>query len=154
MAWPMESPGLWIVLSLALYGLACAVEQGVRLLRRLVRSLRDGAAAPLTLVVLVRNQQDQVEGFVRELSARLSRRAASDWVCFLVDLASTDETPAILERLERDREHIRVIHLPRSRLAQALDTVLMLGPEGVLLLADLQAPAPARKVLQRLEKYW
>lgn len=154
MAWLTESPGLWIVLGLACYGLACAVGHGAWLIRRLGRSVGHRNAVPLSLVVLVRNQQDQVEGFVRELSARLSRRAASDWMCFLVDLASTDETPAILERLKRDQEHIRVIRLPPPRAAQALDTLLMLSQGGVLLLADLQAPASARKVLQRLEQYW
>jgi len=153
MAWLLEFPGLWITLSLALYGLACAVEHFVMLVRRWTRAgLKKGAV--LRLVVLIRNQEEQVEGFVRELRNLLHWRAGPRWECVLVDLASTDQTTSILERLVREEVHMHLVRLPTARAGQALEAVLMLSQGGVCLLADLQAPAAGRQVLARLQEYW
>lgn len=150
MQWLTESPGLWIMLCLALYGLACAVELGVRLVRRAGR----GDPVTRNLVVLVRNQEEQVEGFVRQLAALLEGHGAHRLECFLLDMASTDQTPAILERLVRQELHMHLVRLPPAQTARALDAILMLCREGVLLLVDLQAPAVGERRLQRLETYW
>jgi|GEM_PF-2967279 len=153
MAWLLEFPGLWITLSLALYGLACAVEHLVTLVRRWARAeLRKEPA--LRLVVLVRNQEEQVEWFVRELKNLLHWRAGSGWECVLVDLASTDDTASILERLVREEVHMHLVRLPTAHAGQALEAVLMMSSDGVCLLADMQPPAVGRKVLNRLRDFW
>lgn len=150
MEWLLEFPGLWITLSLALYGLVCAVEHFVTLLRRWSRK---GKAA-LRLVVLIRNQEEQVEGFVRELRNLLLWRAGSGWECVLVDLASTDQTARILERMVREEVHMHLVRMPTAHAGQALEAVLMLSQDGVCLLADLQPPATGRNVLTRLQEFW
>lgn len=155
MIWLMDVPGLWILLILAFYGLVCAANQGVRVFRRRPGFMAAENAAPLNLVVLVRNQAEQVEGFVRNLqNLRPWARAGVEWECFLVDVDSTDETPLILERLAREEVHIHFVHLPAAQANQVLDAVLMLSRGGVCLLADFQAPASGRALLHRLENHW
>lgn len=149
MQWLSGSAGDWVLLALALYGLASAIEHGADLLR----SLRPKAEAPpLGLLILTRNQEEHVEGFVRDLMA-LVRREKLPCELLLVDLNSTDGTPAILERLARE-EHIRLMKLPSEEPGPAYEAAHFLCSGKVAMVVDLRGRVDAPSLLQTLQVLW
>lgn len=149
MQWLTGSAGDWVLLALALYGLASAIDYGVDFLRALRRK---EAAVPLGLLVLTRNQEDQIEGFVRDLLA-LVRRDGSACELLLVDLASTDGTPAILERLARE-ERIRLVRLPSDETGPAYEAAQFLCSGKVSMVVDLRGKVDAPALLHTLQSVW
>lgn len=92
MSWLLEA----VVAILAAYGVFI-VLQG---LWRLAVPRRPLGRPALSVIVVVRNQERQVEGLIREL---LAGQGAAGLVgdIVIVDLGSSDNTPAILQRLGR-----------------------------------------------------
>lgn len=95
-AWPV-----WVVWVLALAGLGLLAYGCRRLLADLARDRARGSL--ISLLLVIRNRQDVIEGVVRELAARYGWWPSDEPDCELVviDDGSTDDTPAILERLAR-----------------------------------------------------
>jgi hypothetical protein len=98
-----------MLMSLALYGLW-------QLARDVWQACFRGGlqySFPVSLLVVVRDSQEQIEGIVRSLLVE----TADDlkW-CELVviDHASEDITPAILDRLATAESRIRVVHMPAA----------------------------------------
>jgi hypothetical protein len=153
MQWLAEFPGVWVLLALALYGLVNAIFQGYRLYRW---GVRPGARYPLSLLVLVRNQEQQIEGFVRSLSALVRGRSAMLGRCelLLVDLASADDTPLILERLVQQDSYLRLVRLPAETPAIWLESALFLCRSSVTILVDLRGKVDATAVLGSLSRFW
>ncbi|HCJ10047.1 MAG TPA: hypothetical protein DHW14_02630 [Clostridiales bacterium] len=97
-AWPD-----WLVWFLALYGL-CLLAVGAWEFLRETAARRKSPAPAVSLLVVVRNEEALVEGAVRRFIARHGppgrRRPVYELV--LVDDRSTDDTPLILRKLERE----------------------------------------------------
>lgn len=68
----------------------------------------------LSVVVPVYNEADVIETLVRDLERELVP-LFGDFEAIIVDDASTDETPRILERLERDRPWLHIHRSDRNR---------------------------------------
>ncbi|HWI52384.1 MAG TPA: glycosyltransferase, partial [Symbiobacteriaceae bacterium] len=133
MQWLTGSAGDWVLLALALYGLASAIDH----IAELLRSFRlKGKKASVSLLVLTRNQEQQIEGFVRDLLAMV-RRDGNLCELVLVDLASTDDTPEILERLA-DEEPLRVMRLPSDEPGAAYEAAHFLCRGKVSMVVDLR----------------
>ncbi|HWI65842.1 MAG TPA: glycosyltransferase [Symbiobacteriaceae bacterium] len=149
MQWLSGSAGDWVLLALALYGLASALEHGADLLRAFHKK---GQPVRLSLLVLTRNQEEQIEGFVRDLLALISRDGT---VCELVlaDLASTDGTPAILERLARE-ERVRLMRLPSDEPGPALEAAHFLCTGKVAMVVDMRGKVDAPALLHTLQSVW
>lgn len=153
MQWLTGSSGVWLLLALALYGLACALTEAQQLLRRMLR--RENAAS-LTLLVLMQNQAQEAEGVVRALLDLVGRSPLSDgeFDLLLVDLGSTDETPAILERLAQKAEHIRTVQLPSDQPANIYEIARSLCHTDLVILADLRGRTAHPSVLHTLQRIW
>ncbi|HYF93339.1 MAG TPA: glycosyltransferase [Symbiobacteriaceae bacterium] len=149
MQWLTGSAGDWVLLALALYGLASAIEHAVELLRSLRHK---GKTASVSLLVLTRNQEEQIEGFVRDLLALVGRDGS---LCelVLVDLASTDDTPAILDRLATE-ERVRVMRLPSDEPGPAYEAAHFLCAGKLSMVVDLRGKVDAPELLQTLQSVW
>jgi hypothetical protein len=103
----------WPVLALALLGLGLVVHGLRRLLVR--RPAGSGRTAVLaSLLVVARNSQDVIEGVLRDLIARYGwwPETGPGFEVVVVDVGSTDDTPAILRRLVRSAAgFIQVVRL-------------------------------------------
>jgi hypothetical protein len=150
MQWLTGSTGDWVLLALALYGLTSAIEHSAEFLRAL--RLKGRPTPILSLLVLTRNQEDQVEGFIRDLLT-LVRREKTPYELVLVDLNSTDSTPAILERLA-DAEHVRLMKLPSDEPGPAYEAAHFLCAGKVSMVVDLRGRVDAPALLQTLHSVW
>ncbi|HYG59204.1 MAG TPA: glycosyltransferase family A protein [Symbiobacteriaceae bacterium] len=147
MEWLSGSPGSWFWLALALYGLYAAAGAVGRWVQT-----ASGKASPLSFVVLTRNQEHQIEGFLRSM---LSGLRASPRRCelVLVDLGSTDATPYILERLVRN-ERVGLIRLETQEPGEALTVAHFLSQGHVAVVVDMRGQARASSVLETLRAIW
>lgn len=150
MQWLTGSTGDWVLLALALYGLTSAIEHSAEFLRAL--RLKGRPTPVLSLLVLTRNQEEQVEGFIRDLLT-LVRREKTPYELVLVDLNSSDGTPAILERLADD-EHVRLMKLPSDEPGAAYEAAHFLCTGKVSMVVDLRGRVDAPAVLQTLQSVW
>ncbi|MFL5913787.1 MAG: glycosyltransferase family 2 protein [Gaiellaceae bacterium] len=101
--------------------------------------------APLSVVMPVFNEADGIEGVVRETAAELLDRLDGAELV-LVDDASTDATPAILDRLAAEDDRLKVHHAPRNgghgpALRRALDEstgdwIFQIDSDGQQLLSE------------------
>ena len=72
----------------------------------------------------------------------------------LVDLASADETPLILERLARQEPHLRLVRLPAGASAAALESAIFLCRSRVALMLDLRGTVDVAQVLHIVNSIW
>lgn len=121
-----ESIGFWIAMAMSVYGVINAVVHIVALFRSLRRP--PGGVAYL---VLVQDQADRVEGVVRTLA----QEESTDLL--LVDLGSSDDSPAILERLAIDYEHARFFRLGGAERSRALAAAVSVTQAPFVVLIDL-----------------
>ncbi|MDR3560104.1 MAG: glycosyltransferase [Negativicutes bacterium] len=98
-----------VLVSLALYGLW-------HLLRDLWAACFAAGLAQLlraSLLLVVRNNEEEIEGIVRALLSEMSEEGF--WVeLVIVDHASEDITPAIIDRLADYYPQIKAVHLPAA----------------------------------------
>lgn len=131
-------------LALALYGVVVLLEW---LYGQILRT--PGLMAPkVSLVIRVTNQENQIEHAVRELTGLWSEL---DWrrsqvEVFMSDGGSTDQTPAILDRLSRDYPFLTVLEPGLSH-----DEVVSLCGEPVVIWAELSR-AGSRHVIATVHK--
>lgn len=135
---------LWVF---ALFGL-------LQLLGLLWRWLRSGKSVrpQISLLFLVKNNQENVEGLIRQLAWDFhfrGRYSLPGQVMFF-DLGSRDQTLAIMQRLARDISFLHFREIPEGQVGQRLQDF----DQGILVL-DLrvlpaqQALAQARHLLLR-----
>lgn len=88
---------LWI---LAIFGLYCLLIRG---LYDLIRS-SNRSKAKVHMIISARNQQETIEGIVREfmLKTRFDKDEDAFLEIVLVDNGSCDHTPEIIKRISRD----------------------------------------------------
>lgn len=101
-----------VLLSLAIYGAWCFVQD-------LWKWWLEPKLVPrptCSFLIVVKNLDGDIEDLLRYL-ARAIEYAEVDWDIVVVDVSSSDFTPAILERLVRDSEIIRVVVLPAGQRA-------------------------------------
>lgn len=138
----------WVLLALAFYGLVAGLAQAARLLHRLGGA---GRPAPLSIIVLIRNQEQVIEGVVRRL---VSHAAARPTDLILVDLASTDDTGPILDRLHQQYPSLRLIQLPADHAGKACDTAMFLVRGPLSFVLDLRYRVAEEKLSQTLARFW
>jgi hypothetical protein len=96
----------FIVCILALYGL-------ISLILSVVNTICDRAGIKnerIKLVLIVKNQQDTIEGVIRNiLAGNLLRRIMSGRKLTIIDIKSTDETLKILQVLKDDYEWLEIL---------------------------------------------
>jgi glycosyltransferase involved in cell wall biosynthesis len=146
-------PVLWVLLlvGFALVGLALS-----GLLTRLRGAVRAASPPALSIIVLAQNQEEQVEGFLRSLLALVHERMPPHVPVgvLLVDVGSSDQTRAILERLTVRYANAEVLSLPAEEADRACERALMLCRGRLVLLADLRAEADGAVVLSRIANGW
>lgn len=143
----------WVIFALAFYGLVEGLGQAVRLLRRLGGTRR---SAPLSIIVLIRNQEQVIEGVVQHLVSRGTARRGSDGTTdlVLVDVGSTDDTGSILDRLQEQFPSVRLVQLPADHAAAACDTAMFLARGPVSLVLDLRYKVGEEMLTQSLARVW
>lgn len=144
----------WLLLWLAGWGLISMVAVLVLKLARL-RALRQPLPT-LYILVLVQNQEQQIEGFVRELATDVWESASFTGPCelVLVDAASTDTTPQILERLVRKYPRARLVRLNPEQARTACEAALFLCQGPVAVTVDLRGRDSAGTALKALHAMW
>jgi len=143
----------WGILALALYGLLELIRNVAQLLRRLHKK----RTVPMSIVVLIHNQEAQVEALVRSLYAGVGQIGAmveGAQEILLVDLDSTDQTPAIVDCLIRKHDNLRTVRLPRSQGISACDTALFLCQRPVALVIDLRQGGASKAVMEAMNFNW
>ncbi len=143
----------WVILALALYGV---IELILTVALSLSR-LRRPRPFPMSIVVLLHNQEEQVEALVRTLYNKLgqigSMGARIDEI-LLVDLESTDETAAIVECLARNYPNLRTLRLPRSEGLSACDTALFVCRSPMALIIDFRQGGAAKEIMEAWSVKW
>lgn len=125
---------VWLLYLFALYGLFSLVSYLWDLALQFWH--RTGPVS-LSVLVLVHNQAEQIEGLARALMNRRWGNCPS-WELIFVDLGSSDETPLILRRLIDQQEQARLVQLPREQAAAACEIALFLSRCPVSLVLDLR----------------
>jgi putative flippase GtrA len=90
-----------------------------------VREVDASSPAPADALVVdiavpVHNEQRALESSIRRLHAYLARGFPFTWRVTIVDNASTDDTPAVADRLALELASLRVVHLDRKGRGRAL----------------------------------
>lgn len=107
-----KTAAVWGVMAMATFGVLGAIA----LLCERFRRLRH--PPDVAYLLLVRNQEDRVEGVVRSLAW------AADGDLLLADLGSVDDSPAILERLVREYPSAWFCRFGAGGLSEAVDAAL------------------------------
>lgn len=108
----------------------------------------DPAVEP-RVVLLVQNGERQVEGVVRALIAQRERRRA-DSPILVWDFASSDETGAILTRLQQQFVGLQVAHTPEPVLAEVLPP----AASPLVMVVDLRQPMRPHDLWGLLTRIW
>lgn len=151
MGWLTGSPGVWLLLALAIYGLISVIGLVIRRVEAGVASGNHG----ISLLVLIQNQEEQIEGFLRPLTKRLlARPSPKVGELILVDLASTDGTALILERLACEEPGLRVVQFSVDQSVTACESALFLCRNSVAMLIDLRGRVNTGAILHELAHIW
>jgi glycosyltransferase involved in cell wall biosynthesis len=95
----------------------------------------------LSVVIPMFNEEAYVRRSVDAARAALAE-ATDDWEVVVVDDASTDGTPALLDALAREDPRVRVLHHPvNRRLGGSLRTGLAAAGKDLILYTDADLPA-------------
>lgn len=103
----LENVSYAIICALAVYGLVSLVTYIFSLIRQKARNGNHG----IRLVMLVKNQAEDIEGIVRNIYEKdLLRMAGLPDNLTIIDMSSGDETAQILERLGKQFGYIDILY--------------------------------------------
>lgn len=91
----------------------------------------------IEVVVPVFNEEVQLEGSIRRLSAYLSRTLDPPWSIVIADNASADGTWEVARRLEQTLPVVRAVHLAEKGRGRALKEVWLRSQADVLAYMDV-----------------
>lgn len=94
------------------------------------------ATLSLDIAVPVYNEQATLESSIRRLHAYLTDAVEQSWRITIADNASTDETPAIADRLAGELPGVVAVHLPLKGRGRALKHVWGASAAEVLVYLD------------------
>ncbi len=95
--------------------------------------------ASVDIVVPVFNEEDVLEASIRRLHAHLSRGFPFAWRVLIADNASTDATPRVAARLERELPGVELLRLEEQGRGRALKAAWLASG---LVAAEAAALAP------------
>jgi hypothetical protein len=145
--WQMRTLFDWVLLAFALYGLFAAINHATTTLGDIgTRTARNS----LGILVIAENQEDQIEGFLRGLTTAGIRPAQG---LFVVDLASTDDTGYIMDRLARDDAGIHVLHLPLQD-PSPYESALFLCRSQMTVVVEMRGEVDAVELLNTMQSIW
>jgi hypothetical protein len=101
------------------------------------------------VVLLVQNGERQVEGVVRALVAQRDRHRAPGSI-LVWDLASTDDTGAILARLQRQFTGLQIAQAAAPGLAEVVPP----AESPLVMLVDLRRPLAPGDLWSLLARIW
>lgn len=146
---PLRLGGSWLILILAAYGLAALISMAAAACRRAAAG--GGRTSPVSLLCVVRNKERIVEGLVRELlSIALEGERGAAREVVVVDDHSTDDTPAILDRLARRCPSLRVVSMAELRAhgESALDVGVFMCSGPVVMLLNVGGQVQVRSLVR------
>ena len=104
-------------------------------------SIRPPAKAPLSLVLLVRDNESVIEQVVRAVAGLSCFSTAPGHDLVVVDDHSTDRTGPVLERLARRYGHLKFVRMSESPAGTAaLELGMFLTSNPVAVVCDLRTP--------------
>jgi len=117
---------VWGAMAVGVYGAICAAAHLIILIRSFQRP-----PGLVTYLVLVKDQADQVEGVVRSLAAEEGSEL------LLVDLGSTDESLAILQRLALDLDQARLVQADHRERKAVIASAMATAQTPLVVMVDL-----------------
>jgi len=135
----MELWGRLIFWTLAIYGFWCL---GALLWERVVWLYLKPTRRPfISFLLLVKDGEEHLEVWIRDLAALLERFLAgvARYELVIVDQASGDQTPQILDRLAQRWPNLRTLRLSATPAGQSpVEVGVFLCQSQLVLLLDLQ----------------
>jgi glycosyltransferase involved in cell wall biosynthesis len=104
-------------------------------------------AHQIDIVVPVHNEQDGLERSIRRLHRFLEAEFPFSWRIVVADNASTDETPAIADRLAYELSRVEVLHLERKGRGRALRAAWKASRAQVVAYMDVDLSTDLRALL-------
>jgi putative flippase GtrA len=105
---------------------------------------RPGDGPALEVVVPVYNEQGTLERSVRMLHHFLSTRIDERWLITIADNASTDDTPALADRLATELPGVQVLHLDEKGRGRALKRAWLGSEADVVAYLDVDLSTDLR----------
>jgi glycosyltransferase involved in cell wall biosynthesis len=149
--------GLYLQAAVGLLALYGAITLGVTAYRR-ARELVGDDLPPcfVSLLLVVRDKDQVIEGLVRDILSALSglQDRNTGYELVAVDDRSRDQTAAILERMARRYRLLRVITMSEAagRGESALEVGLVMCRSKVVLLCDAVGRVDCRQVLETVRR--
>jgi len=137
--------------ALAAYGLFQAV---LGLLARACRHYGPPSQRPkLSIVVVMRDKEQVIEGFIRSLLNFRSFSSRADYDVVVVDDGSSDASAKIIERLSRRYANLRIAKMHDTRVigvSSALEAGVFLARSTVVIVCDARAQFDPKHTLGKL----
>lgn len=102
-----------LVYLFAVYGMLSLIISAIESFSKRKKPSNNG----VRLVILIKNQQDNVEGIVKTiLSGETARDIVSNGKLYIVDMGSEDETIKILKKLKNNYDMIEIFNKDEKEL--------------------------------------
>ena len=138
---------LVILVLLAVYGLLMLIWQ---MHKKWGRS--NDSTLP-TVIVMVGHAQDWIEWFIRQLTIQIYADGQEFRDFFIVDISSSEETAAIISKLESRRHFVTYVASSQERCWADVVTLLQSGQQAPTVVADVKSEQDVRILLDMLQRF-